>query len=40
MTPPDGKPMRRAGYVLTILRKTASGRWLLSRDANLLIEKS
>ena len=30
--------MRRAGYTLSILRKVA-GRWLLSRDANLLTEK-
>lgn len=37
ITPPDGgKPMRRAGYTLTILRKTAAGEWRLSRDANLL----
>jgi uncharacterized protein (TIGR02246 family) len=40
MTLPDGKTMRRAGYALTILRKTESGRWVLSRDANLLTEKS
>jgi uncharacterized protein (TIGR02246 family) len=31
-----GAPMKRAGYTLTILRKQADGRWLLSRDANLL----
>ncbi len=36
MTPPGGKPVRRAGYTLTILRKQTDGRWLLSRDANLL----
>jgi uncharacterized protein (TIGR02246 family) len=36
MTPPGGKPVRRAGYTLTILRKQPDGRWLLSRDANLL----
>ena len=36
MTPPGGKPMRRAGYTLTLLRKEAGGRWLLARDANLL----
>ena len=35
MTPPDGAPVKRAGYTLTILRKH-SGRWLLARDANLL----
>jgi uncharacterized protein (TIGR02246 family) len=37
VTPPDGKPIRRAGYTLTILRKE-NGRWLLARDANLLTE--
>jgi uncharacterized protein (TIGR02246 family) len=36
MTPPGGKPMRRAGYTLTLLRKGADGRWVLARDANLL----
>jgi uncharacterized protein (TIGR02246 family) len=36
MTPPGGPPQRRAGYTLTILRKERDGRWLLSRDANLL----
>jgi uncharacterized protein (TIGR02246 family) len=40
MTLPDGKVVRRAGYTLTILRKTVQGRWLLSRDANLLTEKN
>ena len=38
VTPPGGKPMKRAGYTLTILRKEANGQWLLSRDANLLTE--
>jgi uncharacterized protein (TIGR02246 family) len=33
----DGAPLaRRAGYTLTIFRKTADGRWLLTRDANLV----
>ena len=36
MTPRGGKPMRRSGYTLTILRKNAEGRWLLARDANLM----
>lgn len=40
MTLPDGKTTRRSGYTLTILRKTPKGRWLLSRDANLLTEKN
>jgi len=35
VSPPGGKPVWRAGYTLTILRKE-DGRWLLSRDANLL----
>jgi uncharacterized protein (TIGR02246 family) len=35
-TPLDGgPPIRRAGHTLTILRKV-DGKWLLSRDANLL----
>src|SRR5688500_7496109 len=34
--PPDGSPpVRRAGYTLTILEKR-NGRWVLSRDANML----
>jgi uncharacterized protein (TIGR02246 family) len=36
VTPPDGAPMRRAGYALTIVRKEADGRWVLVRDANML----
>ena len=37
VTPPDGgKPMRRSGYVLTILRKNPGGAWVIARDANLL----
>lgn len=36
VTPPGGKPMRRAGHTLTILRKTDDGRWVLVRDANML----
>ncbi len=35
ITPPSGKPARRRGYTLTILRKQG-GRWRLYRDANLL----
>jgi uncharacterized protein (TIGR02246 family) len=37
VTPPGGRPVRRAGTTLTILRKE-NGRWLLARDANLLTE--
>ncbi len=36
VTPPDGgEPMTRAGHTLTVLRRV-NGKWLLSRDANLL----
>ena len=37
ITPPVGKPMRRAGYTLSVLRKER-GTWLLARDANLMTE--
>ena len=40
ITTPEGKTTRRAGYTLTILSKTPPGRWMLSRDANLLTEKN
>jgi uncharacterized protein (TIGR02246 family) len=36
MTPPNGKPVSRSGYTLTILRKNPDGRWVIARDANLL----
>src|SRR5262245_51909321 len=36
VTPPNGAPVRRSGYTLTILRKESDGRWRLARDANLL----
>jgi uncharacterized protein (TIGR02246 family) len=36
MTPPGGKPTRRSGYTLSILRKQADGAWVITRDANLL----
>jgi uncharacterized protein (TIGR02246 family) len=39
MTPPEGEPVRRAGYVLTLFRKEASGAWLLARDANMLTKE-
>jgi uncharacterized protein (TIGR02246 family) len=35
-TPGDGSPTTHSGYVLTILRKTSDGRWVITRDANLL----
>lgn len=39
VTTPNGNEMRRSGYVLTILKKTSDGRWVISRDANLLTLK-
>jgi uncharacterized protein (TIGR02246 family) len=36
ITPPGGKPVRRSGYTLSILRKEPDGKWLLVRDANLV----
>jgi uncharacterized protein (TIGR02246 family) len=36
VTPASGTPIARSGYVLSILRKEADGRWRLARDANLL----
>lgn len=36
MTPPNGEPVRRSGYTLSILRKEADGQWRLTRDANLV----
>ena len=38
ITPSGGKPVERAGYTLTILRKQPDGRWVLARDANLMTE--
>src|ERR1044072_8136300 len=32
----DGSPTTHSGYVLTILRKTSDGRWVIVRGANLL----
>jgi len=38
VTPTDGSPaMRREGHTLTIFRKER-GRWLLARDANMLVK--
>jgi uncharacterized protein (TIGR02246 family) len=33
---PEGSPLRRSGYTLTVLRKRPNGGWVLFRDANLL----
>lgn len=35
VTPPGGSPMERAGHTLTIFQRV-NGKWLLTRDANLL----
>lgn len=41
ITSKHGKlPLRRTGHTLSILRKDASGQWLLTRDANLLAPAS
>ncbi len=40
ITPPEGVPITRSGYTLTILRKDADGRWRLARDANLLTTRA
>jgi uncharacterized protein (TIGR02246 family) len=37
ITPEHGVPMHRQGYTLTILRKQEDGRWVLARDANLVM---
>lgn len=32
----EGQTVRRSGYTLTIFRKKEDGKWVLTRDANLL----
>lgn len=36
MTPKAGQAMKRAGYTLTILNRQPDGRWVITRDANLM----
>lgn len=36
LTPPEGEPLQRSGYTLTVLRQGDDGRWRLFRDANLV----
>ena len=37
LTPKQGgKPSEASGYVLTVFQRSASGKWLLARDANLV----
>ena len=38
VTPPEGDPMRRSGYTLTLLQKGDDGRWRLARDANMVTQ--
>lgn len=38
--PPDGKTSVLSGYTLTVLRKQQDGRWVIARDANLLVPES
>jgi uncharacterized protein (TIGR02246 family) len=40
LTPANGAPTRHAGYTLTIFRKAPDGKWLLARDANLVMAQS
>ncbi len=35
-TQPEGNSKVHSGYILSILRKTPNGDWVLARDANLL----
>jgi hypothetical protein len=39
MTPAAGRPIRRAGYTLSVLRKT-NGRWQMVRGADMLTPAS
>lgn len=36
-TPPGGNSTVHSGYILSILRKNPNGKWVLERDANLLM---
>ena len=36
-TPTGGESTEHLGYILTILRKNSDGRWVIARDANLLM---
>ena len=36
VTPKSGQPIKRAGYTLTILNRQPDGRWVITRDANLM----
>jgi uncharacterized protein (TIGR02246 family) len=36
MTAPNEKPRTMSGYTLTIFRKNPDGKWVLTRDANMV----
>jgi uncharacterized protein (TIGR02246 family) len=36
VTPTEGEATKRAGYTLTILQRQSDGRWVITRDANLM----
>jgi uncharacterized protein (TIGR02246 family) len=38
--PASGTPTSHSGHILTILRKNADGKWLIARDANLLMAEN
>jgi len=40
ITTPDGKVSGASGYTLSFFRKQPDGRWLLARDANLLMPET
>jgi uncharacterized protein (TIGR02246 family) len=40
IAPPGGKTAVHSGYTLTILRKNPDGKWVLARDANLLMPEN
>jgi uncharacterized protein (TIGR02246 family) len=40
VTPPNAKPSVLSGYTMAILRKNSDGKWVLTRDANLVIPEN
>src|SRR5215831_13049512 len=40
VTPPGGETKVSSGYILTVLKKNAEGRWQIARDANLLVPEA
>ena len=40
VTPPNGNTVRRSGNTLSIFRRLSAGRWVLTRDANMLAAES